>query len=290
MLCVVYYIISIMSINKGLIDGCFDYFHYGHIYAIFQSKQLCDTLHLVIHSDEEILNAKGYKPILDFKYRLQILGQCKFIDTLHTNSSTSIEFLDKFKCDRVNLYDRNICVSTSNVIKRLYNFINNGLIITNTNFKYLTMLYNKLQIYNNVNLNIKFDKIIFLNCEFDLFTNHHIEILNDIRKKYDSTYTIFIDLILYNDKKLIFNKYESRVFLAGIEHIYDILINIPDKKINCNELILINTYLAEPFNFNICKIDTTFTNNINKIPNLKKDIINNINFNLYKGKLNKNNL
>jgi len=177
-------------------------------------------------------------------------------------------------------------VTKYNVIKRLYNFRNNNLITTNTNFEYLTLLYNNLQIYNNINLNLTFDKIIFLNCEFDLFNNHHIEILNDIRKKYNESYTIFIDLILYDDKDLIFNKYESRVFLAGIENIYDILIEIPKDKINCNELILINTYLAEPFNFNICKIDTTFTDSINNLPNLKTNIINDINFDLYKNKTN----
>lgn len=176
---------------------------------------------------------------------------------------------------------KTIGISTSNVIKRLYDFRNNNSITTNTNFEYLTILYKNLQMYKNINLNLVFDKIIFLNCEFDLFTNHHIEILNDIRKKYDSSYTIFIDLILYNDKELIFNKYESRVFLAGIENIYDILINIPSKKINCNELILINTYLAEPFNFNICKIDSTFTDSINNLPNLKTNIINDIIFDLY---------
>jgi len=179
---------------------------------------------------------------------------------------------------------RTIGMSTSNVIKRLYDFRNNNPITTNTDFEYLTLLYNNLQIYKNINLNLVFDKIIFLNCEFDLFNIHHIEILNDIRKKYDSSYTIFIDLILYNDKDLIFNKYESRVCLTGIKNIYDILINIPSKKINCNELILINTYLAEPFNFNICKIDTTFTDSINNLPNLKTNIINDINFDLYKNK------
>ena len=299
-----------MKINfaNGFIDGCFDLFHYGHINGIYQSKLRCKTLHLATHSNDEIFIAKNRYPIYDFNHRLALLKNCKFIDKLHIESTpynTSVEIIDNMGCEvffhaedgidkyplldinnanKLYIYDRTLGVSTSDILKRLYNYKNNIKVDTCSNYGYLTTLYNNISSFSKNKEDINYiNNIICLNCNWDLFNKYHIQLIQKIKNKYNNSYKLIIDLTSYNENEsnMIFNKFEIRILLAGIIGIYDSIINnnLDNnlKKIKCDNLILINSKVSNLFTFNNYQNDTTFNNDINDL-NIQKDkIVNSIN-------------
>ena len=93
---------------KYLIDGCFDGFHYGHVHALYQAKQLVlDQINkgktggmLVVgtHDNTEMELHKNI-PLFNFNERSTMLKYCKYIDILlkePLSYITSIETLDKY--------------------------------------------------------------------------------------------------------------------------------------------------------------------------------------------------
>jgi cytidyltransferase-like protein len=300
-----------MNINNGFIDGCFDLLHYGHINSFFQSKKKCNILHLATHTNDDIFNAKNNFPIFNFEHRLLLLQNCKFIDICYndpTPYNTNINILDNLNCEyffhsedgidkyplldlfnsnKLLIINRTKGISTSLLLNRLFKFINNMSFNTNTNYQYLTNIYNDMVLYNNP---IRHKNIIFIKCNWDLFNENHIYLLNNIKTKYYDSYDIYIDLTdtdeILQSNNNIFNKYETRILLYGIKLIYDIIIDIDYKNINCNNLITINTNVITPFKFNKLLIDDEFNDYINNLDNIKLNIINNINFDDYQNKLN----
>lgn len=303
--------------DKGFIDGCFDLFHYGHVNAIIQSKTECTSLRLATHNNEEIYKAKNCYPIYSFKNRLRILNECKFIDILDSESTpydTTIDILKDKECDmffhaedgidkyplldinlsnKLFIFNRTIGISTSNILSRLLEYkLNNKIeIINNKESKeYLNNLYNKIQnldkeLYKVVETNNN-SNYILLKCDWDLFNENHIELIYNIKKKYGSTYKLYIDLISNCDidENILFNKYETRLLLSIIKNIDCILLNQCDK-ISCNNLILINTTNKNIFLYNRLIIDGEFDISINNLIFHKKNIIENINFDKYKHKI-----
>lgn len=303
--------------DKGFIDGCFDLFHYGHVNAIIQSKAECTSLRLATHNNEEIYKAKNCYPIYSFKNRLRILNECKFIDILDSESTpydTTIDILKDKECDmffhaedgidkyplldinlsnKLFIFNRTIGVSTSNILSRLLEYkLNNKIeIINNKESKeYLNNLYNKIQnldkeLYKVTETNNN-SNYILLKCDWDLFNENHIELIYNIKKKYGSTYKLYIDLIsdCDIDENILFNKYEIRLLLSIIKNIDCILLNLCDK-IRCNNLILINTTNKNIFLYNRLIIDGEFEISINNLIFHKKNIIKNINFDNYKHKI-----
>lgn len=69
----------------GFTNGCFDLFHYGHLYLLREAKKLCDELHVGMNSDISIMNLKGVdRPIIPQEQRYEILSAIKYIDYLYT--------------------------------------------------------------------------------------------------------------------------------------------------------------------------------------------------------------
>ena len=67
-------------------DGAFDMFHFGHMNAFRQAKQLSDNVFLVvgINSDESITLCKG-KPLMNDNERLDAVKSCKWVDQIVTD-------------------------------------------------------------------------------------------------------------------------------------------------------------------------------------------------------------
>lgn len=302
------------KITNGFIDGCFDLFHYGHIHAIFQSKSKCNKLRLSTHSDEEIYLVKKFYPIYNFKDRLILLQETKFIDMLDLYSSpynTSIDILNLKNCDiffhgedgiekypllelnkanKLVVFNRTHNISTSNILQRLFDYKNNNDIKTNEDILYLTNLFNDIQSLNNILYKpIHKDNIILIKCDWDLFNKYHILLLNDIKCKYGDIYYIYIDLLSNsnNNENVLFNKYEIRVLLSGIKCIDNILLD-SNTNIVCDNLILINTTFNNIFNFKNCHIDTSFSKKIEDIIIYKNNLINSIDFTKYINKMSYN--
>jgi cytidyltransferase-like protein len=295
---------------NGFIDGCFDLFHYGHVNAIYQSKLKCNNLILATHDNEEIYKAKKCQPVYDFNERLLILKTCKFIDKLNLESTpynTDIDILNKNHCDiffhgddgidkyplidiyklnKLSIFDRTKGISTSNLLQRIYNYINNDIVKMNDNIDYLNSLYNNIiSLSNKLYISKPDSRIVYLKCDWDLFNKFHIYLLQDIKKKYPH-YKLCIDLISPNDinSNILFNKYEIKILLAGIKHI-DMILFDTSITVNCTHLVLINTSNDNIFNQTVTNIDDSFQDSIYNIINMKLQRINKIDFMYYTHKL-----
>ena len=105
--------------KKYLIDGCFDGYHYGHVYSIFQARQLCDMLICGTHLDEEISLYKS-KTIFNYDERYFMLKYCKYIDKLESNLPyyTNIKIINELDCtkfchgyEKLELNNNNLLIS-----------------------------------------------------------------------------------------------------------------------------------------------------------------------------------
>lgn len=67
--------------KKVLVGGCFDIFHYGHLYFLKKAKKLGNYLIIALESDENVMRLKGPKrPIHTQKQRSEMLKSLKFVD------------------------------------------------------------------------------------------------------------------------------------------------------------------------------------------------------------------
>ncbi len=67
----------------GLITGCFDIIHPGHVHFIQEAKSHCDILILGVENDENIARVKGTgRPIHTFEERALILSEMKSVTYL----------------------------------------------------------------------------------------------------------------------------------------------------------------------------------------------------------------
>lgn len=291
------------EIKRGFIDGAFDFFHYGHVFALFQSKKKCKILCAATHSNTEIHNAKGTSPIFNYDERYLLLNNCKFIDVLcdKVPYNTTIDILNMFNCEkffhgddninvypicniknenRLEIYNRTIGVSTSNILKRIEQFKKKLKVETNKDLIYLKYLFNMI----DVNINIKkidTKNIVILKCSWDILNINHINLINNIKKKYPN-HLLYIDMISIDNSYDIFNKYEMAITILSLKNIDKVLIyqDTTLLKFNTNT-ILINTDL------NTGILDETFNHEIDNIRKYKFDLLNNIDINLYYNKIEK---
>jgi len=61
-------------------SGTFDLFHIGHLNLLRRAKKLGDRLVVGVSTDEFIESYKGYKPIMSFKDRMEIIRNIKCVD------------------------------------------------------------------------------------------------------------------------------------------------------------------------------------------------------------------
>lgn len=71
----------------GLVNGCFDLLHSGHIEFLEKAKALCDTLVVAVNSDESVKCLKGKdRPVMGIADRMSVLQALSCVDiTLQFN-------------------------------------------------------------------------------------------------------------------------------------------------------------------------------------------------------------
>ena len=78
--------------NIGYTTGVFDMFHIGHLNIIKNSFEKCDYLIVGVTTNELCLEKKGFKPIIPYEERIQIIKSIKYVSKVVPQIS-----MDKFK-------------------------------------------------------------------------------------------------------------------------------------------------------------------------------------------------
>ena len=77
-----------------LANGCFDFFHVGHIRYLAGAKALGDCLIVAINSDEQVRKLKGKnRPLMPERERAEILSALKFADYVTIFPEPTVEEL-----------------------------------------------------------------------------------------------------------------------------------------------------------------------------------------------------
>ena len=82
--------------NKKIVlaNGCFDFFHVGHIRYLAGAKDLADCLVVGINSDEQVRKLKGdNRPFMPEKERAEIVAALRFVDFVTIFGEPTVEEL-----------------------------------------------------------------------------------------------------------------------------------------------------------------------------------------------------
>ncbi len=83
--------------NGGIIvlaNGCFDFFHVGHIRYLAEAKTLGDYLIVCINSDEQVRKLKGdNRPLIPEQERAEIISALRFVDYVTVFPEPTVEEL-----------------------------------------------------------------------------------------------------------------------------------------------------------------------------------------------------
>lgn len=75
----------------GLICGCFDMFHIGHLNILENCKKKCDFLIVGVCNDDYIRIKKNKEPIIDEEQRLRIVKALKCVDDAFLVDANTIQ-------------------------------------------------------------------------------------------------------------------------------------------------------------------------------------------------------
>lgn len=77
-----------------LANGCFDFFHVGHVRYLIGAKALGDCLIVGINSDEQVRRLKGEnRPLIPAGERAEIVSALKFVDYVTIFAEPTVEEL-----------------------------------------------------------------------------------------------------------------------------------------------------------------------------------------------------
>ncbi len=77
-----------------LANGCFDFFHVGHIRYLAGAKALGDCLIVAVNSDEQVRKLKGEnRPLINENERAEIISALKFVDYVTIFPEPTVEEL-----------------------------------------------------------------------------------------------------------------------------------------------------------------------------------------------------
>ena len=77
-----------------LTNGCFDFFHVGHIRYLASAKALGDCLIVAVNSDEQVRRLKGEsRPLIPEQERAEIISSLRFVDYVTVFSEPTVEEL-----------------------------------------------------------------------------------------------------------------------------------------------------------------------------------------------------
>lgn len=88
------------------VDMVGDLFHYGHVNALKQCKEMGDYLIVGVHSDE-VVNSYKRIPIMNMEQRINVIKSCKYVDQVVEDAPIMItkEYIQKHKIDIVCITD-----------------------------------------------------------------------------------------------------------------------------------------------------------------------------------------
>lgn len=87
----------------GLIFGCFDLFHIGHLNILKKCKEKCDYLIVGICNDKHIKDRKMRIPAFSETERFEIVSSIKFVDEVHLIYGDLIDNLDLINEKKVDI-------------------------------------------------------------------------------------------------------------------------------------------------------------------------------------------
>lgn len=71
----------------GYVPGVFDLFHIGHLNILKRARALCDHLVAGVVIDSAVEKMKGYRPIVPFEERIEIVRAISCVDEAVTDTS-----------------------------------------------------------------------------------------------------------------------------------------------------------------------------------------------------------
>tara|TARA_B100001094_G_scaffold264930_1_gene267206 strand:+ start:988 stop:1410 length:423 start_codon:yes stop_codon:yes gene_type:complete len=88
------------------VDMVGDLFHYGHVNALKQCKEMGDYLIVGVHSDK-VVNSYKRTPVMNMEQRINVIKSCKYVDQVIDGAPLIItnEYLEKYKIDIVCITD-----------------------------------------------------------------------------------------------------------------------------------------------------------------------------------------
>lgn len=100
-----------------LANGCFDFFHVGHIRYLAGAKALGDCLIVAINSDEQVRKLKGAnRPLMPERERAEIVSALKFVDYVTIFPEPTVEEL--IRAIRPDFHAKGTDYSTESVPER----------------------------------------------------------------------------------------------------------------------------------------------------------------------------
>jgi len=72
----------------GYVPGVFDMFHIGHLNILRRSRERCDWLIAGVVDDDAVERMKGYRPVVPFEERLEIVSSNRFVDEAFADHSS----------------------------------------------------------------------------------------------------------------------------------------------------------------------------------------------------------
>lgn len=77
-----------------LANGCFDFFHVGHVRYLAGAKALGDCLIVAVNSDAQVRQLKGEnRPLINERERAEIISALKFVDYVTIFNEPTVEEL-----------------------------------------------------------------------------------------------------------------------------------------------------------------------------------------------------
>ena len=80
----------------GYLTGSFDLFHIGHLNLLRRAKQYCAYLIVGVHTDG---SHKGKELFIPLEERMEMVGNCKFVDRVMECSQSDLDAYDEIKYD-----------------------------------------------------------------------------------------------------------------------------------------------------------------------------------------------
>ena len=87
----------------GLIFGCFDSFHIGHLNILKRCKDNCDYLIVGVCNDQHIKNSKMRTAVFSENERLNIVSAIKYVDEVHLIYGDLIDNIDLINSKNVDI-------------------------------------------------------------------------------------------------------------------------------------------------------------------------------------------